>query len=320
MSRKQCFYFETSAVNYLFDNVYNDEKFSSVKTRQLQILKNRQWQISNVVLWEIFLTKDETRKHNLLDFSRSLFYESLMPSPEELILGYIAKDCPINEDRFPLVSKSLLANHWKIACNDYNYWFNIEEKQIENITNHLRNVNRIFNKKYNGFELKNIRDYNTISDKIDTILLKSLFKRLVSLFRKDPDEKEMQFISISFQLTMILLCYGIGIDFQLIESFWNRDRKTEPLERLGITIEKYPDVFFRGPIANMAKMILVQSKKSPGRGMYLDSMHSVYTTYADLFFTNDSHFLLYADSNDIDFNMKKIINIKEVEFIDPIEK
>ena len=75
-------YFETSGVNYLFDKVFSNPDFGSLATKKLQIEKGRKWQISNVTLWKIFLTKNEDRRYDLFDFSRCLFYDTLICSPE----------------------------------------------------------------------------------------------------------------------------------------------------------------------------------------------------------------------------------------------
>jgi len=62
------FYFETSAVNFLYELFSKDKKHSSVKTKALQLSKGRKCYISTVTLWEIFKTKDENLRYDLYDF------------------------------------------------------------------------------------------------------------------------------------------------------------------------------------------------------------------------------------------------------------
>lgn len=69
----------------------------------------------------------------------------------------------------------------------------------------------------------------------------------------------------------------------------------------------------RGPIANMAKMYLAQSFDK-SRGLHLDSLHSVYTTYSDMFISNDPHFLSLNKLYEDDFNLMKIIDVKDLDF------
>ena len=73
--------------------------------------------------------------------------------------------------------------------------------------------------------------------------------------------------------------------------------------------------FFRGPLANVSRMIQMQSRGKTNRGLFFDSLHSVYTTYCDLFVTNDPHFMKYKNENGTDPNVRKIVSVKDLEFV-----
>jgi len=307
-------YYETSSVNYLFDNVFSNPNFSSIATKKLQKQKGRKWQISNVTLWEIFLTKDRQRRNDLFDFSRCLFYDTLISSPEEIIINYIKNGCPTIEGYYELDSKSLFAQEWTFACKEIDYFFEPDREQLNSFTQHLRFLGDYFVKTNKGYLLKSYKDLDEVSDKISGVFLNSMFDRLLKLYVGDATEDEKNFISISLQVVMMILCYGIGFDQPTIEKFWNEKKNTEPLERLEIAVDKFPDIFFRGPLANITKMIMLQSKGKTGRGMYFDSLHSIYTTYADLFITNDDHFLKFKTENEKDPNMFKIISVHDLKF------
>lgn len=305
-------YFETSAVNYLFDNVFNNEKYSSFETRKLQTAKGRKWQISNIALWEIFLTKKQSRREVLFDFSRSLFHEELLSSPEEIIINYLKAGCPKVEKKYPLISKSLFAKEWKIACNDSRYFFEPNREQLELYTEHFRFIGNYFVKNSKGYIINTDHKFNEFTNKIDNAFLKSIYDKLLKLHSNNPDEKFKLYLSISLQITMIVLCFGIGFDQQTIENFWNQKSKTEPLERLDIVANKYTDLFFRGPLSNIAKMIILQFSDKTGRGLFFDSLHSIYTTYCDLYVSADDHFEKFKNDNVIDPNMHKVINVKQM--------
>lgn len=307
-------YYETSSVNYLFDNVFSNPNFSSIATKKLQIQKGRKWQISNVTLWEIFLTKDQQRRDDLFDFSRCLFYDTLISSPEEIIINYIKNGCPIIEEYYELESKSLFAKEWAFACNELDYFFEPDREQLDNLTNHLRFLGKYFVKTNKGYSLKTYKHLNKVSDKISGAFLNSIFEKLLKLFGGGAAEDEKNYISISLQVVMIILCYGIGFDQPTIEKFWNKKKNTEPLERLEIAVDNFPDIFFRGPLSNITKMVMLQAKGKTGRGMYFDSLQSIYTTYADLFITNDEHFLKFKDENEIDPNMIKVMSVRDLKF------
>jgi len=305
-------YFETSSVNFLYDNVFNNNENSSIKTKKLQISKGRKWQISNITLWEIFLTKDENRRFELLDFSRSLFYDYLISSPEEIIINYIAKGCPEIETQYELSSKSLFSTEWEQACNDLDYFFEPNREQIESLTEHFRFIGEYFIKKNRGYSLLSFNELE--KDLINGAFLKHIFDQLLLIFEEEPKEYEKNFIAISLQITMLILCYGIGFDQQTINAFWNKWKISNPLDRLEYTTKNFSDIFFRGPIANITRMILLQLKNKTGRGLYFDSLHSIYLTYSDLFVSNDEHFLKFKKDIIIDPNVFKIIDIKDLNY------
>ncbi len=307
-------YYETSSVNYLFDNVFSNPNFSSVATKKLQKQKGRKWQISNVTLWEIFLTKDRQRRSDLFDFSRCLFYDTLICSPEEIIINYIKNGCPTIEGYYELDSKSLFAQEWTFACKELDYFFEPDREQLDSFTQHLRFLGDYFVKTNKGYVLKYYKDLDEVSDKISGAFLNSMFVKLLKRYVGGATEDDKNFISISLQVVMMILCYGIGFDQPTIEKFWNKKKNTEPLERLEIAVDKFPDIFFRGPLANITKMVMLQSKGKTGRGMYFDSLQSIYTTYADLFITNDDHFLKFKTENEKDPNMFKIMSVLDLKF------
>ena len=121
------------------------------------------------------------------------------------------------------------------------------------------------------------------------------------------------FSTVTLKVTLILLCYGIGLDQSTIESFWNSIGKLKPLGRLEYTLQNFPDIFYRGPITNISKMILIQATKF-GRGFYFDSLHSSYITYSDLYITNDQHFINFKNTHENYPNMFKLIDVKTMNF------
>ena len=299
------------------DMIFSNPDFGSLATRKLQIEKGRKWQISNVTLWEIFLTKNEDRRYHLFDLSRCLFYPKMISSPEEIITNYVKSGCPKIERQYELYSKGTFSTEWTKACNNLDYAFQPDRVQLEDFTSHFRFLGEYFVKSAKGYRLVSVREIETFSDKINGAFLKSSYNKLLKNVGDNVDDELKEFIGYSMQVTLLILCYGIGFDHFTIENFWNKRRKIEPMERLSIAIEKFPEIFFRGPLANITKMMILQSKNKTGRGMYFDSLQSIYTTYCDLFVTNDDHFLKFKKDNENDPNMDKIISIKELNFFNP---
>jgi hypothetical protein len=308
MNGIQRLYFETSGVNYLYDKVFDNSEISSVKTKQLQIQKGRKWQISIVTLWEIFLTTNQERRYDLFDFSRSLFHDTLICSPEEIIINYINNGCPNFETQYDLNSMSLFSKEWILACSNPNYFFEPDRVQLEAYTEHLRFVGNYFVKTSKGYILNSSFDLDNSSTKLDGAFLQYIYNKIVNRYGEETNNDFKRYVIYSIQVVLMTLCYGIGCDQQTIETFWNKDRRIEPLERLDIASEKYPEIFFRGPLSNITKMTLLQTKNKTGRGLFFDSLHTIYTTYCDLFITNDDHFMKLKYENQVDPNMDKIIS------------
>lgn len=307
-------YFETSAVNYLYDKVFTNSDIGSIQTKELQVSKARKWQISIITLWEIFFTNNAERRRDLFDFSRCLFYDDLIPTPEELITNYIRAGCPIEEKRYELRSKGLFSGHWQYACTNLDYFFEPEPIDIKSRNDAIRKLANTINVSENGYLLNFEPDFTNYQGRLDKAYLSYIQESVLQLTGSDKSEELKVLIAVTLQLTLIILCYGIGVDQPSIERFWNERGNPNPMARLEYCLNDFPDIFFRGPIANIAKMTISQNKGKRNRGLHNDSLHSIYVTYSDLFVTNDKHFSQFLDENLNDINTDKIMPVKEIDF------
>lgn len=310
---KELFYFETSAVNSLYNLFSKNKKYSSIKTKALQISKKRSWYISSTTLWEIFKTKDEDTRFQLFDFSRCLFYDHLIASPEEIIINFIKLGCPLIEKQYCLNSSDfgLFAREWRQACLNLNFAFQPDKKQLKQKTDAFQFLGKYLYKKQNGYELRNYKEIIDLSYKLLGIRFESLIKKLFEELGTNDTEDNRQLVAIVFHLTLIIICYGITLNQQLVESFWDSVGVKEPPSRVEWIVENRRSIFFRGPLANIARMMVLQSTQKYSRGFFFDSMHSIYTTYCHLYFTADSHFIKLKDKIE-DPNMLKIKHIDEM--------
>lgn len=310
---RESLYFETSAVNSLYNFFSRDEKYSSVKTKALQISKKRCWYISSATLWEIFKTKDEDLRFALFDFSRCLFYDHLITSPEEIIINYIKSGCPLIEKQYCLNSSEygLFAKEWRHACTDLNFAFQPDEVQLKQRTDSFQFLGKYLYKKQNGYELRSYKEITDYSYKFLGIRFESLIKKLFEELGNNNSDENKQLVAVVFHVTLIIFCYGITLNQQLVESFWDSTGINEPSSRIEWIVENHVSIFFRGPLANIARMMVTQSTQKYGRGLIFDSLHSMYTTYCNLYFTSDKHFLEFKDKNK-DPNILKIKHIDEM--------
>ena len=297
-------YFETSAVNSLLDNIFSKPENSSIKTRKLELKKGRKWYISNITLWEMFLTNNEDRRTELFDFSRCIFYKDLMPSIEELLINYINNGLPIIEKRYKLKSFSLFGKEWTKACRNINYFFAPDIDTLKKHTEYYRFFGEYFVKTNNGYSL-NFNENISVADKdVDMKKIESAFQTYTKTLSNDWFKKNEKYIYVSFKLVLIIFCYGINFDQKTTEKYWKKKRVENPIDRINYVVENIPNIFTRGPIANISKMILLQANTKSTRGVYFDALHSIYITYSDLYFSDDEHFGNLKQINDP--NMMKI--------------
>lgn len=307
----QNWYFETSSVNYLLDEVFTGPENSSIKTRKLQLKKSRKWYISNITLWEIFLTNNEERRRELFDFSRCLFYKDLMPSVEELLINYINNGLPNIEERYKLKSKSIFSRHWRKSCQNLSYFFEPELADLKRHTEYYRFLGEYFIKTNNGYVLNFVEDISLDGKKLEMGKIQTSFQKLISELSDEEYKEHEQYINLSFKLVLIVFCYGINFNQQMTENFWKKIGIENPNDRISYVVEKIPDLFYRGPISNITKMILLQANSKSTRGVYFDALHSVYITYSDFYFSDDEHFNNLKQTIK-DPNMFKIKKVSEV--------
>ena len=307
----QNWYFETSSINYLLDKVFSGPENSSIKTRRLQLKKSRKWYISNIALWEIFLTSNEERRRELFDFSRCLFYKDLMPSIEELLINYINNGLPNIEKRYKLKSKSIFSKHWKKSCQNLSYFFEPELTDLKRYTKYYRFLGEYFVKTNNGYVLNFDENISLDGKDLEMEKIQNSFQELILDLSVEEYKELEQYINLSFKLVLMIFCYGINFNQQITEKFWKKIGIDNPTDRISYVVRNIPNLFYRGPIANITNMILLQADSNTTRGVYFDALHSIYITYSDLYFSEDEHFNNLKKSIK-DPNMLKIKKVSEV--------
>lgn len=200
-------YFETSAVNYLYDNIFSNSEYGSLATRELQISKDRYWHISHVVLIEIFMTKNKERRDNLFDFSRCLFCDKLISSPEELIINYIENKCPKLESKYNISSKSLFSAEWMLASNNLDYYFEPDINDLNARVKIFQTLSTVIIKGFkNSNRMFNLKITKSKNNDLTSCFIQYIKNEVCNYFEID-DEQTFKYAEISLAITTILLCY-----------------------------------------------------------------------------------------------------------------
>lgn len=296
-------YFETSAVNYLVDNLRIQD---AIATRSRQLAKGNKWYLSPVVFWEIFLTSDDKRRDQIIFFSQHLFYNELLKSPAEIIVDYIERGLPDTLFYKEFHSETTVAQIWRNAAGNPSVTFNFDKEVLNHWTNYIKRASKkidaIVNNIVFSVELEK-------EEELINVVINSAYQG-VGEEVKQKGIPEIQKLVILFIL--YYLCIGIDLDSQSVESFWRRKPVKNKSDRLDFLISNYPELLIRGPFFEFATMAFHQMKlkKSTGRGLFHDSLHCIYLPFVDIFFTNDEHFISYRELRFQHFH-KKIVSISK---------
>lgn len=278
-------YFDTSAANYVIDQLSIDD---AISTKAFQEVRGRKWCLSPVALWEIMNTSDADRRERLIFFSQHLFSEDLLPSPEELLVSYIEQGCPRNERRRDLRSTADIASVWKGICQDTRKTLIFDHDEIRSRFKMLipvtRDVHRITRN-------RSIRlDRYTHEEYLDTSLDQLVRNLSWVKGKKNIDDRTYKIHKLAIFYILFFLCAEVGVHPEPIRRFWARLGINDTLERIRYIMSEHEVLAARGPIAVMALMTYVQTNGKFSRGVYWDSLHSVYLTYVDWLFSEDPHF------------------------------
>lgn len=302
------FYFETSAVNYFADKYkWND----ALATKGLQLAKGNLWYLSPITLWEILLTADEVKRETIIFYCQHLFHEKLMMSPSEIIINYINAGCPIVQEKQSFHSKLSISETWQSICVDQRKTFKYDQNALKERMKVFQKLSKQLSKIIHRVVLD-----ITVNDEEFAIqqFVEYYYQQLSSkLVYADLDYHKVIKISILFALYII--CIEADLDATPQQSFWEMNGIEDIVERLEYLLKFYDSLIIRGPLYQMAIMAFHQISldQKSNRGLFMDCLHSLYATFADVFVTNDMHFKTLKDKK-IHPNFNSIMHIQELRY------
>lgn len=314
-------YFETSAMNYFFDN---HTIADAIATKAFQNMKGRGWYLSPVVLWEMLLTTSEDRRENLLYFSQHLYQEDLLPSPEEFIVKYIESGCPVVQERYPLVSEGIFSEPWRDICQVKEKTLYFEDKFLFEKTKIIRDVVKNLHYLFKFQSIDVSKNYEAASHQISIQEILNKFNLIPKEYKNMPEA--INYYRLVVFYILIILCVGMSLDNHVIENFWSKIGVRNIEKRIEYIFESYPSLVLSGPFQPIALMTAYQSKNKYSRGVYFDSLHAVYSVYTESVISADEHFRMYRENIFNQFKIRpNIIHIDEINWVyhereNPIEE
>ena len=311
LGRPLTVYFETSAVNHLATAMSVED---AKATRAYQEVRQRHWYISPMVLFEILLTRDYWRRERLIDFCVALFGDRVLPSHEEMVVHYIRAGCPRVErwERFRFSSDSLIAQAWRDIVDGRAETLIVDTDQlwgrVKFFVSLCRDIRKI---------LRNSQEI--LPNHHDTLTLEIFLNHYVhnlSFIRRDerPTDDQLLSYKVALYFILIVLCAEAGFDSTPIKTLWREIGFNSVVNRGIHLMNRFEVLVQRGPFAQIAQMITLQSYEKFSRGIFADSLHSLYLPYVDIFLTNDGHFELLRDPR-VNPNAAKIWTIDELTFV-----
>lgn len=259
----------------------------AVETKELQLLKGRDWCISPVTLLEILQTSEPERRNEIVEFAQCLFSSELLASPEETIIHYINQGFPSEEKKVRLYSQSLLANVWRDTTTNHKY-INIDIEQLKYRNKLLKSFTKMIHQVINGNDNIIIP---TSENESFNYSLETWLNSLDFIKNTPPYTKEIRTIfKLSILYLILLICCHVGPDQDTTNSLWKKIGIDKTKCRINYALSNWEPLIYKGPLSTLAKMAYSQSQVKFSRGVYNDSLHAMYLNYTDFLFSDDGHF------------------------------
>ena len=301
-------YLETSAVNFLMEGHSIED---ALATKQLQLNRGRDWRLSPVTLWEILMTSDEVRREEIIYFCQHLFGRELLPSPAELIIPYINQGMPEIERARELKSTSSIAQVWRDLVDDRSKTFILDYKEMRSrskITQSIaKNIHELI--KHGDLVITSNKSFAGLDSSLSILIKELPFSKSGE---QTTNEQQLAY-KVALYYIMIILCAEVDFDNEPIKDFWENLGIDSTEDRILYVLRKLPTLVHRGPFATMAYMTISQASGKYPRGVWFDSLHSIYITYVDKIFTTDGHFQGLRDIIPEPILQRKIHHMSEVK-------
>lgn len=300
-------YFETSAVNFVASRL---SVADAIATKAFQEVRGRRWAISPVVISEVLHTRVDARREELIYLAQQLFSRELLPSPEEMLVAYLRSGCPAIETPRPLVSASSISKVWRDLCDVPDKTFIFDK---EAIVKKRAAVNSLVKDLHRIARGKAITLTPHSRDNQMALMLDQALQLMPSA--QNADDEQRNFYKLALFYGLVIICGGLGPDPETIHAYWAPTGISTPGERLVYLLTNHESVFLHGPLACMAHMTHVQCQQKYCRGIFWDSLHSMYVTYVDWFLSEDDDFRNFQEAIGWHINSVKIKQPSQMEWV-----
>ena len=274
-------YLETSALNFIYDTV--PEIGDALATKAVQLAKGNILYISPVVIWEIMLISDDEHRENLLTYCAHLCDLMMPKSPAELILDNIlAKGEHVTYNDFS--TNLQLGQVWKEIYSSPNQTIGFNKESMKILSDSVKKKAKRLNSLIDSFIFNG--QYKTEEDSVNSLI--AIIYSKIDYPNKNAPEWHTVARKLAILLLFLIVCEGIDLDGELVDTYWAKFGINNPFDRLLYLAVHCPMAFYSGPITFMAAVVSYQHLEGKAnRGAIHDGLHMGYLPYFDVFLTND---------------------------------
>jgi hypothetical protein len=287
-------YFETSAINYLYDNFSIEEIVEIKKVSDVNTI----FTCSTIVFWEILNTSNEEKREALIQFCQYFFDDYVLKSPTELIIEYLEQGCPLEEKRREIKSNCTISQVWSDLHKVKEKTFVINREVLKGHSNYMYELSKSLSKMIKAdFDESLYKDqliYSAIVPIIN-IIYDSLDFVKEEIRNNNYSEAKTRLYKTSLFFMIAILLFGNGFEQDQYDKFWTDKNITSINDKVNYLFSIDEKAIHRGPLAEMGLMANMQLEYETNRGLFFDCLHSMYIPYADRFFTKDIHFSRYKN-------------------------
>ena len=289
-------YFETSAINYLSENV-TDEGIRFLRNMFLSLKGNVILALSPVSMWEVLSTPDQEIRDKLIRVCQLLFDDvKLFPSPVKIIDTFMERGCKkeFSIDGF-FDTNCWISSVWRdIASNEdktiiMDQGFPAEDKRRMNQVS--KTLRQLIKNEFTPKDIPSDEYYNPACEFINSIFSQVPF---IESDMQDGilDKEHICLYKTSIFFALCILVLGIHSDYEERVHFWEKRNISPDIhEQICYLFHHNDTILHRGPLVYMACTAISEVKKGTNRGLYKDCLHAVYMPYCTSFFTRDKHFI-----------------------------
>lgn len=287
---RSIFYLDTSALNFLADNIKDFGFLAGMK-------ENLKFELflSPVSLWEVLLNSNAERRDYLIYWAQFNCASKLIKSPTEIIIEYIKQGCPIKDQKIfrdaPYSNMEMGAT-WEYIHGKIDRTIPVDVNDLKEKSNGIRQLSKSLKRIINDMSDDSQGNYE--KDPFHDAMITALGNLELS---REIDKKTERTYKITLLFIFFIVCIGFELQNSVVSEFWNEKGIEDPFERLDFMIQNHSVLMVRGPVLKMAVMAetQLQMDNSKSRGLIHDCMHTIYCYYADNVITSDTHFECLRD-------------------------